>query len=195
MIVTKELIQSLGACQPAIDWCDRNDIYGRDRKEVIQRLKDERQAEWYLWAKSCLFTEKAERNAVLQSPHEMEQTFKVGDENTFDSLDSAREERVRLRAEKLRDHQYLFSVLGTRVLANGDAQNFVCDEHSFEAELEPDTYSAFNRMTGLYTVYQTLSEAVAHSEAAKAEWLREISTEWPIHQKVKSDVDVWVFVE
>lgn len=194
MIVTKELIQSLNACQPAIEWCDGNEIYGKGREEVIQKLKDARQAEWYLWAKASFFTEQAERQAVLQAPHEMEQTFRVG-ESTSGSLEVAREQRTRLRDDKIREHQYLFNVLGTRVLENGDTQTFVCDEHSFETELEPDTYSAFNRMTGLYTVYETLSEAVAHSEAARAEWLQEISTEWPIYQKVKSDVDVWVFVE
>lgn len=155
MIVTQQLLIDLQACQDAIDWAVQKQVINSSKDEVIQALWNDRQSDWYLWAKETLNSAEA----IKLVNHEFFGPYRVGSQE-FETLELAQQKIQELRNEFNAQYVYLYSVNALITLLNGDVSIYPCDILSETFNI-PDTncYEAFDHEIGIYIKFTNYIEA------------------------------------
>ncbi len=179
MIVTENLLNKLCACQEGIDWAVQSQAVDKEHTEFIQALWDDRQSEWYLWAKEAFATV----TAITSVDHEYFGPYRVQNEY-FDTLEEAQQKVLELCRDYNREHDYLYSVNAHIVTENNDVTICPCDIYSDHA-IASGVYEAFNHETGLYIKFSTYAEARAYALQKKAEREAITNQQFFIEQQVR----------
>lgn len=183
MIITEKLLNDLMACEEAITWATQKQVIDTEADIVTQALWDDRQSEWYLWAKEAF----ASAAAIKSGSHEFFGVYRIQEQkfneatqtqqllqHEFDTIAQAQQKVAELCDQFNKEFDYLYSVNSLIVLENQDVITIPCDIYS-EQPTEPGmAYETFDHITGLYIGFNNYTDALAYAMEKKVE--RELLT-------------------
>ena len=194
MIITEKLLNDLMACQEGIIWALQKQVIDAQADIFTQALWDDRQSEWYLWAKEAFVSVVA----IKSAPHEFFGMYRVQEQkfdeatqtqqilqHEFDNITQAQQKVAELCDQFNKQFDYLYSVNSLIVLENQDVITISCDIYS-EQPTEPGmAYEAFDHITGLYIGFNNYMDARTYAFEKKVE--RELLTnqQFFVEQQVK----------
>ena len=195
MIITKTMLENMGACPEAMQWCVANNAYGTTLEQVKQMLWDAGHSEWYLWARDVLSTATAIMN---QEAWEYFGSYRVvvfdGTATEFETLAAAEAHLVAAEQEFHDRFCYMFSVHAVTCPEPGTTSMTPC---CIDLTYQPpagDWYAAFDHHTGQYVNFDTFAEAqsfaLAKREARHAECHNQFFIERQVRE-VGSSVSAW----
>jgi hypothetical protein len=170
MIVTRELLVHLGACQEAMDWFDTKNLNGLSRLAFIRALKEsDSPTDYAAWAASkeglfsgvaAEFAGTGERRNVWRIIGEgldplFEYTAVESDTDALTVMKAVIDEQV--EAKIALDAEY-FHVYAQQLSPDGGCISAPCD---LESDTAPEGchYATFNMFTGVYEDFDSFLDA------------------------------------
>lgn len=171
MLVTRELLVHLNACQEAMDWFDTKNLNGLTRLAFIRALKESDGQPYYVeWAASksrglfsgaaAEFLGTGERCNVWRIIGEgidplVEYTATESDVEALEMMKIVIDEQVDL---KMAAETSYFHVYAQQINSEGGCLSIPCDLE-FDTAPEGDHYATFNIFTGTYENFNTFLDA------------------------------------
>lgn len=191
MIITRDLLVQLNACQGALDWLDVQvpTLYGLRGDPFAAALFTARKAEWFNWCKAILH---AKRGLMLAGPVErfgaIQVSTPLGIEAVAD-FGTAQNVLVQRKQDYLDSISYAFSVSACTQLSSGDLTMTPCDI-SLGTAPSGGYFQAFNYRTGAYTQHPNYPAARAYALARQSEFMFARIADFVVQQQIRNVGDV-----
>ena len=193
MIVTRDLLVQLGACQEALDWLDAQvpTLYGLRAIPFGTALFAARKSEWFLWCMAVLQTHRGITAAgAVERFGAIQVATPLGVETVAD-LATAQATLAQRKAEHLKSIGHVFSVSACVRTPTGDLTITPCDI-SLATAPAGDYFQAFNHKLGTYMQHPDYPTARAYVLALQSEFVAARAGTYTIQQQIRNPADTAV---